>query len=66
MDWVQNGVIGRSRTPGDNFGHFLKISSPAGKEEGKKFFNEFCRKMTNKTYVHFVSKCINCRYKTTN
>ncbi len=39
MDWAQNGVIGKSRTLGDNFGHFLKILSPiwGGGREGTFF-----------------------------
>ncbi len=37
MDWVQNGVFGKSRTPGDNFGH-IPISSLVWKGREKKSF----------------------------
>ncbi len=36
MDWVQNGIIGKSRTVRDNFCHFPEISSPI--EKGGEFF----------------------------
>ncbi len=38
MDYVQNCVISKSRTLGENFGYFLKILSPI-ERGGKIFFN---------------------------
>ncbi len=57
MDWVQNGVIGKSRTLGDNFGHFSKISSPIGRGvEEKIFLMCFVAKwQTKQTYILFKS-----------
>ncbi len=61
MDWVQNGVIGKSRTLGDNFGHFPKILNPIGREgEGEKnFLMLFVTKWQKKhTYILFQSALI--------
>ncbi len=55
-------ATGKNRTLEDNFGDFPKISSPWGRGGGKNYFHAFSCKMTNETYIHFVSKYIKCRY----
>ncbi len=39
MVWVQNGVIGQSRTLRDKFGHFPKILSSTWRGAGENFFS---------------------------
>ncbi len=54
IDWVPDVVIGKSRTIGDQFDHFPKISSTMGRGEENNFLMCFVAKWQMK---HIYTLC---------